>query len=789
MEFNDLSKAMRDALKESPELVTALQRQGDLVQALAKYQEEYNKKAKESINFSQDTVELLKKMKDTVGDAAERYQEFASKVGDSAELMRLNNMIADNLVEAVQEQVGLTVIQKTGLEGIYAQTLAQKLIEEGITDVNRIQAELASDRFNDTIEHLMTEQEALKVLKKQNDLTRELAAATLEIREEAEKYKKGLEKVLATARAIGNDPKVFGAFLLGQAVKKAGELVESFEHFHHLGLTAGQSIDAMQKNFSIMSMVGLADNKGVIEGMIQSYGSMNALTNDQIDTVGALAHKMGVAGQEAFAMVDAFSKMPGETAESAINAAEFTKHLATANGIAPGAVTKEIAQNSEAMALFSAGGARGFAKAAIETKKMGVELSTAVNLSKGLLDFESSITKQMEASVLLGREINLDKARELALTGDLEGATKEVLKNIGSQEEFEKMNVLQKQALAEATGMTVEQLAKAIDAQQEYNKYHGEEAGIWMNILGYSTDYASKTLSFFKENGLLILTLIQLLSTKNATRLAGFVADKAMLAWDKVASIWRSADKQKEIANERALQKVKQKTAGTMKSVGKGAASSVGPLLAFGAAMLMVGAGIALAAVGLAQLVSSFKDLTGEQILGAVGAIVVVMGGFVAILYAMIPAIGALGAVGSAVAIPLLALGAAFLMMGAGIGLAALGLAQLVGSLKDVPFENLLALPFAFTGIAAGLTAMTIAGYAALPILGALTMLGVVAPALSGLGETIGGLFGGGEDDKMGELLTEIRGLRSDINRGGVINMDGQKVGEVVALALNTTGG
>ena len=128
------------------------------------------------------------------------------------------------------------------------------------------------------------------------------------------------------------------------------------------------------------------------------------------------------------------------------------------------------------------------------------------------------------------------------------------------------------------------------------------------------------------------------------------------------------------------------------------------------------------------------------------------------------------------------------LLFGAGVGLAAAGMSLLVGSLKDVPFENLLALPFAFTGIAAGLTAMTIAGYAALPILGALTMLGVVAPALSGLGDTIGGLAGGGEGSlkAVEEKLDTLIGV---IQKGGVINMDGQKVGEVVALALNTTGG
>ena len=67
-------------------------------------------------------------------------------------------------------------------------------------------------------------------------------------------------------------------------------------------------------------------------------------------------------------------------------------------------------------------------------------------------------------------------------------------------------------------------------------------------------------------------------------------------------------------------------------------------------------------------------------------------------------------------------------------------------------------------------------------------MLGVVAPALSGLGDTIGGLAGGGEGSlkAVEEKLDTLIGV---IQKGGVINMDGQKVGEVVALALNTTGG
>ena len=56
----------------------------------------------------------------------------------------------------------------------------------------------------------------------------------------------------------------------------------------------------------------------------------------------------------------------------------------------------------------------------------------------------------MEASVLLGRQLNLDKARELALTGDLEGLMKEVKNQAGGAATFSQMDVIQRKALADA---------------------------------------------------------------------------------------------------------------------------------------------------------------------------------------------------------------------------------------------------------------------------------------------------------------------------------------------------
>jgi len=74
-----------------------------------------------------------------------------------------------------------------------------------------------------------------------------------------------------------------------------------------------------------------------------------------------------------------------------------------------------------------------------------------------------------------------------------------------------------------------------------------------------------------------------------------------------------------------------------------------------------------------------------------------------------------------------------------------------------------------------------------LPLIGALTMLGLVAPQLTGLADVMGG--GGADEGSLRAVEEKLDTLISVIQKGGVVNMDGQKVGEVVALALNVTGG
>ena len=72
----------------------------------------------------------------------------------------------------------------------------------------------------------------------------------------------------------------------------------------------------------------------------------------------------------------------------------------------------------------------------------------------------------MEASVLLGRQLNLDKARQLSFMDDQEGMMREILRQVGGEAEFERLKGFQRRALADAVGVDVAELAK-LARQQE----------------------------------------------------------------------------------------------------------------------------------------------------------------------------------------------------------------------------------------------------------------------------------------------------------------------------------
>ena len=111
----------------------------------------------------------------------------------------------------------------------------------------------------------------------------------------------------------------------------------------------------------------------------------------------------------------------------------------------------------------------GLVKAVANAKALGVEMGDIAGIAGSLLNFEDSITKELEAELLIGRDLNLEQARYLALQGKSDEAVAELVKQAGSLEELQSMNVIQQDALAKSVGMTADQLATTLEKQAAIN--------------------------------------------------------------------------------------------------------------------------------------------------------------------------------------------------------------------------------------------------------------------------------------------------------------------------------
>jgi hypothetical protein len=118
----------------------------------------------------------------------------------------------------------------------------------------------------------------------------------------------------------------------------------------------------------------------------------------------------------------------------------------------------------------------GLVKAVTQAKMLGLSIEQTAQMAGKLLDFESSIESELEAELLTGKELNLEQARLLALKGDTAGAAAEIAKQVGSSAEFAQMNVIAQQSLAEAAGLTVDELSDALRKQEGIASQAGEAA-------------------------------------------------------------------------------------------------------------------------------------------------------------------------------------------------------------------------------------------------------------------------------------------------------------------------
>ena len=238
----------------------------------------------------------------------------------------------------------------------------------------------------------------------------------------------------------------------------------------NLGVSRGEAA-AIRHEFSLLAGTSrnLAINsKEIVEAFAnlnEQFGTASSALRDDIVVEAAELMKLTGQSAESVANFAKFANISGKPMQTITKEARAAVVAAEREGGVRLDINKTLEEAGKIGGQISAqlgGNPAKIAKAVALAKQFGMELEQVAATSKAILDFESNIEAELEAELLTGKELNLERARLAALTGDYETLTEEINKNVGTFADFSKMNVLQQDALAKSLGMTSDQLSEQL---------------------------------------------------------------------------------------------------------------------------------------------------------------------------------------------------------------------------------------------------------------------------------------------------------------------------------------
>ena len=251
-----------------------------------------------------------------------------------------------------------------------------------------------------------------------------------------------------------------GVFLAVRKIRKAArDLATDLEISTSQSMKLLVPLKVQERRFKTLGLDS-TKLKTTLTEISKEFGNLENVTASNAANVEMMAQNLGVAGTEIVKFNKVMTDLTGMTFDQATATAQAAANLAKQENVATGKVLSDISSNAADFARFSKDGAQGLAQAAVEAAKVGSSLSEIVKAADSLLNFEDSITKQFEAQVLTGKQINTERARQLALDGDIAGLTTEIQSIVGSVGDIQSLNVIQRKSVADAIGISVQDLLR-----------------------------------------------------------------------------------------------------------------------------------------------------------------------------------------------------------------------------------------------------------------------------------------------------------------------------------------
>lgn len=452
-----------------------------------------------------------------------------------------------------------------------------------------------------------------------------------------------------------------------------------------------QALNALRSNYSNFNNETQQTQKNMTE-LVASFQAFN------------------ISAETTSKSLDVLTKGMGLTVEQSIIAQKEMFATARALGIAPQKMAQDFLSAAPKVAAFGKEGHKVFKELAVGARATGMEVGNLLNLIGKFEQFDTAADAVGQLNAVLGSNFfDSMQLTEKALQNPME-ALKDIQKGLkDSGKDFDSMSVAMRKSLANILNVDVSELSRLMKANLQKEAAAAKEAAISQEKLNELMRQAQPIMAKIKNavmsfavslNPLInilgdFINLIAVINDKTGGVLVPIIFGLigGLLLLTKVVATTKAVKsalittttflglvKTKEAAQTTALTAAEGANAAATrvsneakKEAGKISKSAAIGMIAFGAAVLLVGVGVFLLTSGIAKLAEALKGITGKEFAMLAGIL-----GMIAI------GIAAIGFASGAAAIPTLAFGAAVLLIGAGIGLIFYSISLMIKSLTEL---------------------------------------------------------------------------------------------------------
>lgn len=509
-----------------------------------------NKQQEEFNSLLDLTQSMLGKIDDAMADIDKQADKRNKKLSDELsitrniikeiqteeDLQKAIELIRENNVEASKKDFGVNqklketfLAQGEALEGIVASHEKSRKILERVNEIT----DETKDKFDGVLDGMIDDLERIPIIGK---LLKSALQPTVDNLKEkfsnlTSDFGKGFTTSFATARGGGAGFAKSIAAGVGGGLRAAagaarvllGALAGPLAIIYGIykGLTLAyerfQNLDAAAKSFRVntgltanltgetaknidyvstrMARVGASaeDVATAAADFTNQFNGLQQPSKTVLSSMVALNKSFGIATKDAAEVNQIFQNIGGLTATQSQYLTNMTAQMSAIAGVPASAVFADMAESSEYAYKYFQGSPQKLAEAAVEARKLGSSLKQAGEVADNLLDFESSITSELEASALLGVNLNAGRARYLASINEPVKAQQALLDEVAKLGDLNNLSIWQQQSIASFTGMTYESVRQQLELRKRFGPENEKDIAAAQELLKLGKDLSDIT--------------------------------------------------------------------------------------------------------------------------------------------------------------------------------------------------------------------------------------------------------------------------------------------------------